>query len=321
MNAKIATAALAAVIMVGCDGTPSPAGAGAGTGEGRSGAVSDALARERALESARSRGLVAEVQLSALIVDAAQDFRIKHKGKLNSQADQTACALGVEPERQAEFISTLKGPDVGVVVPGLELGLFMTEDQAFFNASCLAYLWAESFRPTVGWPQPRAPRRSDDGKRELRDWSANMAGLALGTSNTMAPIARHLANMAGATTLELRETAKKLLLRDANSLRETFTAAASKTASRSGEVSRNLTGSAPAPIHFTLGELDYQHGPAGPQLTRYGTPLFGGGYIDSERYTVEAITSSGQSMTQRSTATTSSEASSTATISAEARTK
>lgn len=321
MKTKIAMAAFAAVFMAGCDGTPSPAGAGAGTGEGRSSAVSDALARERALESARSRGMVAEVQLAALIVDAAQDFRIKVKGKTNNGADQTACALGVEPEKQAEFVATLNDPGLGVVVPGLELGLFITEDQSFFNASCLAFLWAETVKPMNGWPRTRAHWTSEAGKREAAQWSANMAGLALGTSRTMAPIARRLAEMPGATTGELRETAKRLLLEDANHLREAFTEMASATNPRASEVSRNLTGSAPAPVHFTMGALDYQHGPAGPLVTQYGTPLFGSGYIESERYTVEAITSSGQSMTQRSTATTSSEASSTATTSAEVRTK
>lgn len=314
------TALASALFLAGCDGTSSPAGAGAGTSEANSSSVSDALAREKALTVARQNGTAMEVQLAGLIIEAIQELRPRWNGQLNEGLDNTACALGMDISRRQEAIDAL-APDVGVYIPGMGLDVIYKGSQDENNAACLAYLWADLVRPMSAWPRPSAPAFSQEATQELASWGAMQLGGAVAASKMLAPIANTLAQMPGATLDQLRARARELIVEQATDIRTYSIEQVKAFVEMSDEVSLNFTGQGPAPIHFTMVDMDYQRGPGGALVSRHGTTLFGSGYLESVRYTVEAVTTSGQSMTRSSTQTTASDSTNTNTINAEARTQ
>ncbi len=319
-KAPLAVAVCAALFLAGCDGTSSPAGVGAGTGETKASAVSEGMAREKALEIARQQGTAQEVQLAGLIIEAVQELRPRLKGSFNPWMDSVVCGLGHEPERKQEVRAVLEEQGV-IVIPGMELDIFITGEQADFNAACLAYIWADAVRPMVGWPRPNAQSFSQEANQELASWGAQQLALALATSQVLAPIANSLSKMPGATVEQLQERARDMVRQNANDLRQQVKETVQTVGSRWAEVTLNQTGQGPAPIHFTLADMDYQRGPAGALVSRHGTTVFGSGYLESVRYTVEAVTRSGQSMTRSSTTTATTDQTNTSTINAEARTQ
>lgn len=319
-NTALLTALASALILAGCDGTSSPAGAGAGTSESTTGAVSEALAREKALTIARQNGTAMEVQLAGLIVEAVQELRPRWRGQFDEGLDNITCGLGLDINRRKEAIDALT-PDVGVIIPGMGLDVINQGTQAENNAACLAYIWADAVRPLNAWPRPNARAFSQEANSELANWGAQQLAIAVATSQAMAPIANTLSKMPGATTDQLKAKARELVQERGTELRLQFIDTVKAQAARASEVSLNFTGQGPAPIHFTLADMDYQRGPGGALVSRHGTTLFGSGYLEGVRYTVEATTTSGQSMTRSSSSTTTSEASTTATTNAEARTQ
>jgi len=319
-NTALLTALAAALILAGCDGTSSPAGAGAGTSESTTGAVSEALAREKALTIARQNGTAMEVQLAGLIVEAVQELRPRWRGQFDEGLDNMACALGLDINRRQEAIDALT-PDVGVIIPGMGLDVINQGTQAENNAACLAFIWADVVRPMNAWPRPNARAFSQEANQELANWGAQQLAMAVATSQTLAPIANTLSKMPGASVDQLKAKARELVLARANELRQQLMDTAKAEGVRGSEVSLNMTGQGPAPIHFTLADMDYQRGPGGSLVSRHGTTRFGSGYLEGVRYTVEAVTTSGQSVTRSSSTTTTSEASNTATTNAEARTQ
>ena len=305
-------AVCAALTLAGCDGGSSPAGAGAGSSEGSSSTVSEATAREKALTLARQNGMAVELQLPGLIIEAVQELRPRYQKQLNQHLDSIVCGLGLEPEKKAEARQVIEKEIGEIIIPGMELGIFATGEQADFNAACLASIWAASMLPMNGWPS------ADEG---MAKWGATQLGIAVGTSQGMAPIANSLSKMPGATVDELKAKARELLTLNANNLRQQLGETVRGIAARDGEVSLDLTGSGPAPIHFTLAEMDYQRGANGSLVSRHGMSLYGNGYLEGARYTVEAVMSSGATMTRNSTSTASADNTNTTNVKAEARTQ
>lgn len=309
----------AALSLAGCDGTTSPAGVGAGTSESNTGAVSEALAREKALTVAREQGTAQQVQLSALIVNAVQELRPTWKGEFNTGLDSTVCALGLDLDRRQEAIDAVQA-DAGVIVPGMELDVIARGTQAELNAACLAWFWSEATQPRMGWPRGSQRGFSPERQAEMRHWAALQLGIVLGSSESLADIAAQLAQLPGASTEELSERARTLLIENANEYRAAQQAVYLEMESKADSVVLDLANASGGP-HFRLAEYDYQAGPGGSLVSQSGSVLFGEGYLGATRYVVEAVTTSGQSLAQRSTDTTSNEASNTATTSAEARTQ
>lgn len=315
------TALASALILAGCDGTSSPAGVGTGTSESTTGGVSEALSREKALTVARQNGTAMEVQLAGLIVEAVQELRPSWKGQYDSGLDNTACAVGVEPELKEEARKVLESQTGTVIIPGMDLGVFITGEQADFNAACLASFWKTAVMPMNGWGRTQARSFTQAANEEMAHWGSNQLAGFMATSATLAPIANALSAMPGASIEELQQRARELLVANANEYRKTFATVMQRYLNRGNEVRLNLSGNQAAPVHYQLADYDVQIGPAGALVTHQGTTRFGAGYLENVRYTVEAVTTSGQSMTRSSTTTTTSEASSTATTSAEARTQ
>ncbi|MNF69767.1 hypothetical protein D3C85_812760 [compost metagenome] len=315
----LAFAVGSALILAGCDGTSSPAGAGAGTSETNTSSVSDATAREKALTVAREQGTAQQVQLSALIVTAVQQLRPTWKGQFNDGLDTMACALGLDINRRQEAIEALQ-PDVGVIIPGMGLDVINQGTQAENNAACMAWMWADATRPVMGWPRTNAPAFSPAANAELRQWAANMLGISLGSSQGLADIAAELAKLPGASTEALAQKARSLLLERANDYRTAYQAKFLELHGKADSVVIDMTNPTAGP-HFRLEGYDYQGGPGGGVVTQAGSVLFGEGYLASARYTVEAVASSGQSMTRSSGRTTTSDSTNTNTVNAEARTQ
>lgn len=317
----LAFAVGSALILAGCDGTSSPAGAGAGTSETNSSGVSDALAREKALTVARQNGTAMEVQLAGLIIEAVQELRPRWKGQFDTGLDNTICALGWQPERQDEARKVLEDQSGLPIIPGMELGVFVTGKQADFNAACLASYWPKAVEPHSGWGRTQAKKWSREATNEMANWASNQLAGVMATSATMAPIANSLAAMPGATVEQLKQRARELLLANANDYRQRFADVLKQYAGRGNEVTLDFGANQPAPVHFMLADLDVQMGPAGALISHQGTTRFGSGYLESVRYTVEAVNTSGQSMTRSSTRTTTSDSTNTNTVNAEARTQ
>lgn len=320
-KAPLAVAVCAALFLAGCDGTSSPAGVGAGTGETKASAVSEGMTREKALTIAKQNGSVAEVQLVGLVIEAAQELRPRYQGQFDVGLDNTACGVGMEPHRKAEARQVLEQQANLIIIPGMEMDLFVSGEQQDFNASCLAYLWADAIKPMSAWPRPKAGAFTPEGDREMAVWGAQQLSMALATSATVAPIAQALAQMPGATVAELKDKARQLLVENATAYRQTFVRIAQDVGGRGAEVSINATGQAPAPIHLVLGGLDYQRGPGGALISRNGTTLFGSGYAEGVRYSVAAVVNQGATMTRSATTTATTDQTNTSTINAEARTQ
>lgn len=317
----LAFAVGSALILAGCDGTSSPAGAGAGTNESNSSSVSDAMAREKALTVARQQGTAMEVQLTGLIIEAVQELRPRWKGEFDVGLDNTACSVGMEPARKDEARKILEEQTGLPIIPGMELDIFLNGTQDDFNAACLAYLWADVVRPMSGWPRTQARAFSEASNRELAEWGAHQVAFTMAASQALAPIANSLSKLPGATLEQLRQKARELVTQQATAIRQRTKELSLANSQRAAEVSLDFTGSGPAPIHLTLADIDYQRGPAGALLTRHGTTVFGSGYLEGVRYTVEAVATSGQSMTKSTTRTTANDSSNTNTVNAEARTQ
>lgn len=314
-------AVCAALTLAGCDGGSSPAGAGAGTSETNTSSVNEAVAREKALTVARQNGTAMELQLAGLIIEAAQELRPRYQGKFNAQLDSMVCALGLDPKQRGTAREGIEQEIGGVIIPGMELGIFATGTQADFNAACLASFWPLSVQPINGWPQTRARAFSQEANGEMAHWGANQLVGALATSASLAPIANSLSKMPGATVEELRAKARELLTENANAYRELSAQVAREYVGRDSEVSLDFTGQSPAPVHLTLAGFDLQLGPSGALVSQNGTTRFGSGYLEGVRYTVEAVTTRGQTLTRSSSRTTSSESANASAVNAEARTQ
>lgn len=290
---KKAAIALAgtALILAGCEGGSSPVGAGAGNSESNATSTSESVDREKALKQARERETTQEVQLAALIVGAVQEFRPRWNGKTYDSLDQMSCGLGLDLNRRGEALEALRRDlNVSAVALGKELSVIAHGTQAENNAACVAWYWQDAVSSKNGWPRPNAPWHTQAGQDELAKWGAFQLGAARATSISVAQVAQGLAKMPGATLEQLSEKARQLLLKNASDYRQTLEKMTAEQMAAGGVV-LDLTGNGPAPIHFTQGELDYQRGPAGALVSRGGAPLFGGGYLEGIRYTVEAVVS------------------------------
>lgn len=310
-----------ALILAGCDGSSSPAGAGAGTSETNTSSVNEAVSREKALTVARQNGTAMELQLAGLIIEAAQELRPRYQGKFNAQLDSMVCALGLNPQQREKAREGIEQEIGGVIVPGMELGIFATGTQADFNAACLASFWPGSVQPIIGWPKTTAQPFSQEANDELARWGANQLVGALATSASLAPIANSLSKMPGASVEVLRAKAREMLKENGNAYRELSAQVAREYVGRASEVRLDFSSQSSAPVHLTLAGFDLQLGPSGALVSQNGTTRFGSGYLEGVRYTVEAVTTSGQTLTRSSSRTTSSESTNASTVNAEARTQ
>ena len=116
----------------------------------------------------------------------------------------------------------------------------------------------------------------------------------------MAEVAAELAKLPGSTVAELEEKARQLLIANAAAFRQRIDAKREEVRPHAASVSLNLTGQGPAPIHFTIDQFDYQHGPNGALVTVSGSPNFGGGYLRRVKYEVAAVAGSSATMAKRS---------------------
>lgn len=323
MKKSLVAAILAgsALVLAGCDGAGSPAGVGTGTREASSSGVSEELARERALEIARQQGTAQQVQLAGLILEAVQVYRPRLHGSFHPSMDANVCILASEPERREEFAEFIS-EDIGQpITPDSGLWIFVTGEERDFYAACVAALWAETMQPRMGWPSSGERMFSHKEYLKYSVWGAEQLGFALAASQAMAPIANSLAAMPGASIDDLKGRAQEMLLGRAREIHEATEATMMEFSQLSSSVMLDFGGGSSAPIHLTLGNYDLQIGPAGPLVTHHGTTRFGSGYLESSVYTVEAVTTSGQSMARRSTSSTSSDTATTTSATAEARTQ
>lgn len=320
MRIKFLATVLAAMTMVGCDGTASPAGVGTGSSETSSSGVSEVQERTRALSVARENGTAMEVQLVGLIVEAVQDIRPRYQGNFNSTLDRWACEVGTDFTRKADFLAHITQELGQAPVPGSEVGIFATGEAADFDASCMAWAWSETLKPMNGWPRPSAPWQSTAGMIEMRGWVADQIVQTEAISKAVAPIANSLSQKPGASIEELRGLARELFIKNATAIRQEYITAIQSVTDRES-ISIDQTSQQPAPIHAIWGRTDYQNGPQGPQITRSGAVVFGGGYAEGTRYSVEAVISRAATMSTGTAIGTRDESGNTTSTSAEARTQ
>lgn len=300
MKRTALTVALASLALVGCGEGGAKPEVSATSESGVSTTGSAEMSQERELSQTRGRSVTQQIDLAPLIVRAAQELRPSWNGNFDPGLDNAVCTLGVTPERKQEAREVLEKDTGGPLVPGGELDIFISGEQADFNAACLASFWPKVFEPVSGWGRTQAPAFSQAAKNEMANWANNQLAASIATSATMAPIAEVLASMPGATVEQLEQRARELLLANATEYRKLFSDELQTYIGRGSEVVLNFAQNQPAPVNVFLADLELQMGSWGAKVIRGGTTRFGEGYLENVRYTVEAVTGGTASMAKRS---------------------
>jgi hypothetical protein len=296
--------ALASIALVGCgDGGAKPE-ASATSETGVSTTNNAEVSQQRELAKSREQTVTQQVELSTLIVEAVQSLRPRNiqDGKTNVGLDHLVCGQGLDISTREHILPGIKQQfDLESMTPDHPIYALAKGTQEEANAACVAGMWKEAVSPLNAWPRTsNAHPLSAQGKADMRAWGAEQLGLVLGVSSTMAEVAAELAKLPGSTVPELEEKARQILIANAARFRKAIEDKRDEVKAHADRVNLNLTGQGPAPINFTLDQLDYQHGPAGALVTSAGTPSFGGGYLLRVKYEVAAVAGSSATMTKSS---------------------
>lgn len=267
--------------LVGCDAKSS---AGASEEQASS---SQNLDRLKELSAARQRGLTQSTPLLPFLVRASASLR-------SSQDDAAVlgaeCVLGLNMAERPTFIAQLESngqkpqeiPEVGHLY---SLVVHGTQDQ--LNASCLAATLAWSAQPVLGWPG------SFSGEVNAK-FARTQYSMGRASALIARPILETLATKVGYTEEQLAVIAREELVKNATSLRAVALAEITRTQALplSGFV-LDFAGSSPAPIHFIVPAeaADVSADAFGVKIIRDGVELYGAGFVQGTRYSVETFSS------------------------------
>ncbi|MGP5895218.1 hypothetical protein ACTXY8_30700 [Pseudomonas aeruginosa] len=321
---------MGAAFLAGCDGKASPAGAGVSSGDEERSVVGEHLDRLKELSVARQKGLVQTTPLVGLVITAAQDLRPTYHGEQNDFLDRAACAIGLDGKEQAEAVRILRESD-GIdtdTIPqaGHELSVIVHGTQDENNAACVAYFLAGAVAPATGWPvsgdflsfDPAVQAQNAQGAITYARQRYFMVEAA---TQILQPVVTELARKTGYSVQELGAEARRLLV--ANAKRDRQILVEQQGAMNSMQIQRDGTGSSAAPVHYwvTNQGADVAIDGSGPTVTKNGAPWFGQGYLAGTSYSVEAITTSGATLTRSARSITSAENALTKSTTAQARTQ
>ncbi len=302
--------------LVGCD-AKSPAGAGAGASEEQASSISQNLDRLKELSTARQRGLTQSTPLLPFLVRASASLR--------SQSDDPAllaaeCVLGLNLAERAVYLAQLESnghKPQEVPETGHEYSLLVHGTQDQLNASCLAATLAWSAAPVVGW-QSQGFADESNAKQARTLYTMGRASALIAR-----PVLETLATKVGYTEEQLAVMAREELVKNASSLRAI--AVAEMTRAQALPLSSfvlDFAGSSD-PVHFIVPSeaADVSAGPFGVKVIRDGVELYGAGFVQGTRYSVETVSSALAATRTTSTATQSTDSKTAQSAKAEVKTQ
>lgn len=157
---------------------------------------------------------------------------------------------------------------------------------------------AMSAQPLQGWPVGGLSRKGQEQMSRWARWSAQNVAF----SNLI--ISEIAATPALRDALADPDAARGAIIAAFLSIPSSQLEAAWQQAARSasGELSLDMTGSGPAPVHFIISGNDFQDGPAGWKWAQSGTPWFGEGRVNGKQIMLGLDSAIDKTTSQSSTA-------------------
>jgi hypothetical protein len=285
--------------LVGCD-AKSPAGASAGASEEQASSVSQTLDRLKELSTARQRGLTQSTPLLPFLVRTTASLRSSPN---NAALLAAECVLGLNMAERATYIAQIESDGQKpqeVPLAGHEYSLIVHGSQDELNASCLAAILAWSAQPVLGWTSHGFANEANAG------FARTLYTMGRASALIARPVLETLATKVGYTEEQLAVMARDELVKNATSVRALVVAEMARTqALPLSSFVLDFAGASAAPVHFIIPSefADVSADGFGVKVIRDGVELYGAGFVQGTRYSVETLSSAVAATRTTSTAT------------------
>lgn len=170
-----------------------------------------------------------------------------------------------------------------------QAALIETDEQA--RGMIAALMIGVATSPTNGWI---SGFDQEGAVAEMRLYTR----YSLAASEVMGVVASQLSSVPAMQPQELTAKAKELIYQHGHLAIESTI----REEDNGRGFTRDLSGKHSAPIHFTTSDgLDVAVSGGGIQITRYGQPWFGAGYVEGKNYVTRVVVSRGANMKKGST--------------------